>query len=281
MPQSNGSNESVTTAAGEVLESFRSEIDAMPDSDIVAARVEIAASAATAIGSMPEIEAHRAAIVSVFGPSGGETLDRLVPIARALLAAHAAHLAVADRDLEPMAQELMEVRTRLFIAASALIQRKVVHKKSFVSLTGGQSYQARVTDTMVLVAWFRGNAATIAPHTKVDEAELAAAEEKADAFLFAYSQRDQAQAGTSQSARDRARAFTLFFNTYESVRQMLTYLRWHEGDIQQIAPSLFTRGPRKQAEDDDVTPPGSDIAPPPNGRPVSPGLPGSDPFSPA
>lgn len=267
------------TAPGEALESFRSEIDAMRDNDVVVARVDVAASALTAIGSMPEIDAHRAQILSVFGASAGDTLDRLVPIARAVLAAHAAYIMERDRDLEPMAAELMEVRSRLFIAASALIQRKHLHKKALDGLNGGQSYQGRVVDTMALAGLFRVLLPTLREHTKVDEDQIAQAERLADQFGAAYSLRDQAQAGSSKGARDRARAFTIFFRAYERIRQMLTYLRWHDGDVEEIAPSLFTRGPRKQDAEDDVGTPTPGTDNPPNRNPVPPGMPGADPFT--
>jgi hypothetical protein len=283
MPQSNMLPTFVATAPGEALAQFRSEIDAMPDTDVVTVRVDVTASALTAVGSMPEIEAHRAAILSVFGLREGETLDRLVPLAHALLAAQASYLLVADVDLEPMAQELMQVRTRLFIAASALIQRKLVQKKALASLIGGQSYQGRVMDTIMLVHLFHGLPADVRASTRVDDAEITRAVMLAQQFGNAVALREQARVGTSQPARDRARVFTLFFDAYERIRQMLTYLRWHQGDVEQIAPSLFARGPRKRDTDDgdDGTRAGTGHPPTgaPTGNPVPPGMPGANPFT--
>jgi hypothetical protein len=265
----------VPVSSHQSLASFRSEIDAIDEKDVLTPRVDVAAAAIAAIGAMPEIEAHRRVIVSRFGESAGSTLDRLVPAARALLAAHAAHVRVAERDLEPMAAELMETRSRLFNAASALIERGVVDRKSLSGLVGGQSYQGRVVDTLAITGWFRDYAETIAPFSKVTVASLDSADALAEAFAQAYGARDQAQAGTTAPARDRARMFTLFFRTYERVRQMLTYLRWHEDDVEQIAPSLYTR--RSRSREADVDTDAESPSPPPN--PIEPGLPGADPFT--
>lgn len=271
MPQSNGSHDVEATADGEAMEQFRAEISAMTDEEVLTPRVDIVAAALTAIGAMPEIEAQRAAIVAIFGDAAGRTLDRLGPSARGVLSAQGDALTATEHDLEVMARDLMEVRTQLFLAASALIERGLVAKKSLAQLTGGQSYQARVTDTIALTKWFRKNASKIATRTKVDETELARAEAITEAFTTAFAEREQAGAGSGRPARERARMFTIFFRTYERVRQLLTYVRWHKGDVDQIAPSLYARSPRKQ--DDDVV-----VAAPTDTNVVPPGMPGADPF---
>lgn len=273
---SSSTSTSVTTTAvtptpPDALARVREELDRIPDADVLTPRVDVAAAALTAIGAMPEIEAHRPVIAAVFGERGGASLDVLVPRARALILAHAEHAAVAERDLEPMARQVMDVRVRLFTAAEALMARGVIDGKSMDGLVGGQGYQARVVDTLSLVSWFRSHAASIAPFSKVGAAELDEAQALADAFGTAFSERDQARAGSTPSAKTRARAFTLFFQTYEHVRQMLTYLRWHQGDVERIAPSLYA-GRGRRRDDGDL-----DIAPPP-AVPVAPGMPGSDPF---
>ena len=255
---------------------IRSEIDALPETDVLVPRVDVAAAALIAIGAKPEIDAHRDLVRAAFGEAGALAIDRVVPLAQALLRAHAAHTAVADQDLEPMARELAEVRSRLLLAASALVERGVVRGGSLDGLVGGQSYEGRVVDTMALVQWFRMNAAAIGSATKVSETELTAAQAMAEAFGKAFAERDQARAGTTPSARDRARAYTLFFRAYDRVRQMLLYLRWHQGDVDRIAPSIFAGRARRH----DTVSSGDDA---PAGLPaspaVAPGMPGAAPFA--
>ena len=263
------------TTGGELLARFRSEIDALPDDAVLVPRVDVAAAASTAIGSMPEVEAFRAALLAIFGARATDALDRLVPIARALLAAHASFVAAAERDLEPQARDLRVVRDRLSDAASALIERGLVDRKSLSKLTGGSSYQALFSDTLALVSWFEVHAHAIASRSKVSIEELRRAYQLAEAFATDFARREQASAGTSEAARDRARVFTLFVRTYESVRKMLTYLRWQEDDADQIAPSIYAGRARKQRSDVGAPAVGTTPA---STTPVSPGMPGGNPF---
>ena len=51
------------------------------------------------------------------------------------------------------------------------------------------------------------------------------------------------------AADTRIRAFTLLTLTYDQARRAVIYLRWEQGDVQRIAPSLYTgRGGRKRVE---------------------------------
>jgi hypothetical protein len=257
---------------GELLAQFRAEIDALPEADVLTPRVDVAAAASTAIGSMPEVESHRAELVAIFGARASATLDRLVPISRALLAAQAAHEAVADHDLEAQANAIRAIRDRLSDAATALIERGLVDRKTLDRLTGGGGYQALFTDTLALVSWFEVHAGAIASRSKVTTDELRSAYHSAEAFATEIARRDQARSGTSETGRDRQRVFTLFFRTYENVGKMISYLRWQHGDADQIAPSIYSRSrPRRDAIS---TPPVTAATP----TPVSPGMPGGSPF---
>lgn len=260
------------------LASFRSEIDALLPKHLLKPRVDVPAAALVAIGTMPHIEVHRAALVRQFGEAAGRTLDRLVPVAQAAIAAHASVVAAAERDLEPMARELGEVQQGLYLAASALVERGAVHRKALGKLTGGQSYLALVTDTMSLVAWFYALPSDTRAQTKVDAAQLEAADTLAQTFGMAFGHREQALAGTSPEARDRAAMFTLFFRTYDRIRQMLTYVRWAEDDVERIAPSLFGGRTSRKGPVRGPAPNGPAPVSPTPVNPISPDMPGADPF---
>lgn len=265
-----------TSASVDQLASFRSEIDALLDRDVLTPRLDVAAAALVAIGTMPLIELHRPSVLAVFGEAGGSTLDRLVPAARAVMLAQAACTATDDLDLEPDARELAETRDHLFLAASALVERKLVPKKSLTKLTGGQSYQGRVVDTMALVTWFRGLSSELRAHTRIADAELDRAQAIADAFCSSVVETSRVSNDARKVARDRARMFTLFFRTYQRVRQMLLFLRWHEDDLEKIAPSLYAGRTTRKSKSEVVEP----VSPSPTEPTpvVSPDMPSTDPF---
>src|SRR5262245_46888595 len=80
----------------------------IPDREIVPIRVDVSEAALGVQGQMPAIEAHRAAIVAVFGAEGDDAIDAVVPAARALNLANAKLSASVDQDLEPMSESLRE-----------------------------------------------------------------------------------------------------------------------------------------------------------------------------
>ena len=265
----------------ELIARHRKEMDALPDDQVLVPRVDVADAATTGLGALPEIEMHREALEKRFGKKAKAALDDVEPLAGLVLAANATYATAAELDLEPMAQSLRDQRDLLAGTATALIERGLVEQKSLDGLNGGSSYRSLYTDTLALVLWFQTHAAAIHPRSKVTREELQAANDAAIAFGIAVATREQTRAGTSEPARDRARAFTLFFRAYDRVRQMLSYLRWHEGDVEAIAPSLYAHGRSAKSDASATSPatsPGSTPAPT-HDVPAS-GLPGASPFSP-
>ena len=87
-----------------------------------------------------------------------------------------------------------------------------------------------------------------------------------------YAEREQATAGQTAAGDLRARTFTLLYWAYDHVRKCVGFVRWHEGDADQIAPSLYAGRTRSSSEV-----PAAPVAP---ATPVRPGMPGADPFDP-
>jgi hypothetical protein len=131
--------------------------------------------------------------------------------------------------------------------------------------------------------------------------ELDQAESIGEQLVNAVGTREQAPAVAAEVTQQRQRMFTLFLNSYDQVRRAVTYLRWNEGDIDTVAPSLYAgRAARKKPDEPAPapTPPTPVVAPvkaggvtpspepvvsvakPPAGIPIVPaGLPGSSSFA--
>jgi hypothetical protein len=52
----------------------------------------------------------------------------------------------------------------------------------------------------------------------------------------------------SEATVARERAFTLFYRAYDELRRAVTFLRWHDGDIEQLVPTLFLRSGKRKGE---------------------------------
>jgi hypothetical protein len=273
MMMDTSTDDATSPAAREALARAQQAATRIPDDQLVAIRVDITDAALGVMGQVPTIEAHRAALVRIFGAEGTDALDALVPAARALMLANAALVAQGTRDLEPAAESLRKTRTRLFTLASVMVQRGVVDESGLADLDGGNAYVALVHDTQALVAWFHAHAVAIAPHSRVTSAELDLAEIEAEAFGRAV--KAKARSGGNEASSKRARAFTYFVQSYDHVRKLVTYLRWNEGDADVIAPSIYAGRARSKDERDAINGPSGTPA---LLTPVAPGLPGGDPF---
>ena len=82
------------------------------------------------------------------------------------------------------------------------------------------------------------------------QSEVDRANQTADTLLTAVGMREQAPARVADATETRLLAYNLLLRDYGEVRRAVSFLRWHQGDADTLAPSLFAgRGPRKRGED--------------------------------
>jgi hypothetical protein len=79
----------------------------------------------------------------------------------------------------------------------------------------------------------------LSDYTSVSPQELDEASRIAEEFSLAFARSTERNAGLSEANDQRRRNFTLLAQAYDQVRRGLSYLRWSEGDTDEIAPSLY------------------------------------------
>jgi hypothetical protein len=110
----------------------------------------------------------------------------------------------------------------------------------------------------------RANWDTIGSKTAVQTSELDRARDIGEQIIAAVGTREQAPVLTAAQAQQRQRNFTLFANAYDQVRRAISYLRWNEDDIDDIAPSLYAgRGTGRKKPDAPQPTPAPSPAPSP------------------
>lgn len=125
-------------------------------------------------------------------------------------------------------------------------------------------------------------------------ADLENAAKLAATFANALGEREKGPASTSDSSELRIRAYTQMVITWDEIRRVITFLRWHQGDVDAVAPSLWAgRGRRSDESERTATPvvagptpaqpttpatPATPVVTPPATPPIAPGLPGASPF---
>jgi hypothetical protein len=201
--------------------------------------------------------------------------------------AQALHLA-ADAPVASLPElyaQLLKLREMLLADSTALATRGLIPGDKLKDLRGPVSYSATAFDVLALATILRAHQANIVGKSALQLSDLEQAETLADRVLSAVGERAVSDQETSSAALNRQRAFTLFVRAYDEVRRALVYLRWHEGDVDEIAPSLYsTRVGRRRRPDTNVDDPEEETAvsppttTPENGAP-NPSAPAGDPDS--
>jgi len=194
-----------------------------------------------------------------------------------------------------MSERVAEFREMLHADAMALAKRGLLEEASVAKLKSGLGYKNLAFDVVSLVSLFRDRWAGISSKTAVQVAELDEAARLAQKLITGVGLREQAPAAVGAAALARQKAFTLFVKAYDDARRAVTFLRWHQDDVDSIAPSLYAgrggRGKQELPEAPSPAPsPSQSTSPSPSQSPsTSPspatppvatvGLPGSSPFA--
>jgi hypothetical protein len=136
-------------------------------------------------------------------------------------------------------EEAMPLRERLLSDATALSKRGFLDGKRLGELKGGPGYLNIGSDLSVLAQMIRDRWSEVAGKCAVQVGELDAAEGLYQRINAALGDRSQQANVANKATEDRVRAYTLVLEAYDEARRAIQYLRWHEGDAEKIAPSLY------------------------------------------
>lgn len=261
-------NDELPTEEGlkSALDSMRETLANMPAHEINRTpRLDPAAAAGVAIGSLPRVAQHRDAVVARCGADAARVFDLLPVIA---YATHQAHVEAAalddDGDLREHIRDLLEEHKLLLTDGDALANRKLLDRARIDAGRPIQGYRTVVDSTLILIAVLRESWSRISVMTPLQPEDLARAEGKAKRVLDRLNRREQ---GTNRmpAVEVRARALSMLIDVYSEVQRYLTFVRWKEADAETIAPSLYTsRRARRTADNGgviDPTEPGTPIGP--------------------
>lgn len=138
------------------------------------------------------------------------------------------------------------------VAAEALAFVNLVSGERVGEIRSGKGHLDLAGDLVALSALFSDHWDQANGRTAVRREEIERAATLGPELLVALGAREQEKEIMPTEARDaRVRAFTLFSSAYGECRRAVAYLRWHEGDAEEITPSLFASrsGSRKPGAD--------------------------------
>lgn len=222
----------------DALDLVQAELLAMDPSTLLPVNVDVVAAATLVLGVAEDLPGYRGALLEIFEPEWLRPIDRLQLLAHATLQAHARYRATeAPVNLAPLVAELTKVRDVLAAEVASLVVRDVLDGEAIGTLTGLTGPKNLCVDALHLVAVFRTAWPEIEGKTGVTRDHVDRADVLCARLAKAIGKREQA--GQSAAADLRVRAFSLLSRTYDDVRRLLTFLRWREGDHDEIAPSFW------------------------------------------
>jgi len=278
-------------------------IRAVPPDETLHINVDVPGAIMSTLGRLPRLLALRGELVAKLPTWDARALDTLDDCARAAGHAYSLHVAASTPPgaLAELAAAATEARAALLSDASALAHHGFVDRRPLGELKGPIGYKNLAFDLLVLDHVLRAAWPHIEGKTAVTLERLDAAAILADRLLVAAGIKTVSTREIAEAARIRDQAFTLFMQTYDSVRRAVVYARWDEGDADEIAPSLYAGRARRQRPDPDPdetldpvipptvtatggavapTPPAAAPAAPAAGTPGKPGVADAGPFTP-
>jgi hypothetical protein len=218
------------------------------------------------LGLAPVLAEHRTAIAAELPGFDLATFDAIVLRVEALAHAQTLYLS-ASQPVEPLPklmEEAIPLRDQLLSDATTLARRGLIDGKRLADLKGGPGYLNIGSDLSVLAQMLRERWTDIDGKCAVRASEIDAAEGFYQRINAAYGERAVNPGAAAKAADDRQRAYTLVYQAYDEARRAIQYIRWHQGDAEKIAPSLYTTRRRPvTASGADAGGDGSTTSPPP------------------
>jgi hypothetical protein len=250
---------------------------ARKDGAFLASVPHLDVSDATAIveGSAQKLAPHREEIVARFGAEGAEILDRMTPLARATYAADVERQRrLPSMNLTHLHREVREKYDLLRNALDALVLRKLVGADALAPAASTRGYDALTRSLLVLVYFANAHPVLVADHTRLTREDLEEASAAATRLRTEVTRRVHGvYLARCNALRDRA--LIALARDYEEVRRMVTCVRWHVGDADELAPSLYRKRPRRARAE-----PAGETSPAEESTPIAAGPVDEGPFRP-
>jgi hypothetical protein len=165
----------------------------------------------------------------------------------------------ASAALPALLAEATPLRALLLSSAENLALFGCVSAERVAAIRSGSGHVDTAEDLGRLVRLFREGSPELIAKTPVTGGMLERAGELSFQIVAALGRRKVGTDGAGEPSRleeHKARAFRLVVRTYDQARRGLSFLRWHEGDVDALAPSIFAGRRRKRNAPDGEGPAG-------------------------
>jgi hypothetical protein len=198
---------------------------------------------------------HRDSVMTAFTSFDMAAYDSVPVRVEALARAQVLFRAAVEpaEELPALRAAGLPLRARLRADAVPLVTRGLIDGRPLAKLTGGPGYLNLGADLAILAHLLRRRWTKIAGKVAVTPADLAAADAIYERINAALAKRRRQSEMIEKASDERDRAFTLVVRAYDQARRALTYVRWGEGDLEVIAPSIYAGRRRRSAKATDAS----------------------------
>jgi hypothetical protein len=283
LPTAEGPPISPSETAAAVVR-VRPALDQLPEGPVPRVNVHIPTAVLIVLGVLPHLEPMRDDIEAL--PAfDAEPVWQLRDLGLALLYLYARTLPSASNEtrLQTLLAEATPLRERLLAGAEGLAYFGLVDAKRVAAIRAGKGHLDTANDLIALAQLFKARWAEVAGKTPITWAEIERAEALGPELVDALGKRragTEDADGADRDAHDCARLFGLFARTYDQARRAVSFLRWNEGDVDALLPSLYQgRRRTRGAGPDEPAPQEPGPTPLPGPTPHEPGpTPGPGPI---
>ena len=233
------------------------EIEALNVDDLATLNVDLLSATSIAIGVAERVVAHRERMAKL-AEFDIRHVDQLVDYAKAAWFAYVTNLPTPEpSEAAALFDEVVGLRGKLLMWAAPLVGAGYFDEPAIARIKEGSGNKDTPSDLVALVALYRSRWDSIKNICGVTEEDLNRAAVIGPAMFALVSRRENQTASsvTDGSLRVR-RAWTLLDRAYAQCRRALNFLRFDEGDVDMLAPSLRkTSGTRSSPQPATATEP--------------------------
>ena len=232
------------------FETMKPAMVALPEEKLTPVIVGVSGAITTVLGLLHRIESLREEAAKI--PQCDATcIDRIADCTRALAYAHIGTIApasVTKVDIVALGASGAEMREKLGADVTYFTRYGLIAAGRLDAIRNLKGYKNIAFDLLALVKILRESWASIEGKSPLTSAELTEAYGLAMQLLEAAGEKEHGASSSSEAGLMRQRAFTLFVKTYDEIRRIAVFLRWHEGDADEFAPSLYAGRRGKKAD---------------------------------
>lgn len=235
-------------APARALAAIEPELRALDRSEISPPNVSAPRACATVLAALPAIRGLRAEIARRLPEHALDRIDGLERYALAALCAHIATEPQSGARIRALFAEGKALARELSTHARALALKGLVEASPLDAFARGRGHLATASALTAATLVLRASWDAAVGKTAVEAADLDRADRIARELCEIAGRRTRVDPIAAADLDVRARALTLLVRAYDDARHAIAYVRWKEGDVDRIAPSLFRKRRRRRVE---------------------------------